>query len=259
MDNQPFQPFQAQPAAQPVQPVQPAQGQPVAGNYNQPTAKLVPVAATSNSNKATIFMIIAIVAGLVAVTFIGLFAWMYSQWDTVQKDVDGQIDAAVATAVKEKADELENQFVEREKMPNSTFAGPIDYGELSFEFPKTWSVYEAKDASSGGDYEAYLNPGKVFPVGQDTINALRVIIKDQSYDSYISIYENYVKSGKLSVDVRLVNGESANIYRGELPQSNLVGIATVFKIRDKAAIMQTDAMIFEEDYNRIMDSVRFNQ
>lgn len=258
MDNQPFQSFQAQPVAQPAQPVQPMQGQAVAGQYNQPTAKLVPV-ANSGSNKSTVFMIISIVAGLIAVTFVGLFIWMYSQWDTVQKDVDGQIDAAVATAVKEKANELENQFVEREKMPYTTFAGPIDYGELSFEFPKTWSVYEAKDATAGGDYEAYLNPGKVFPVGQNTINALRVIIKDQSYDSYISLYENYVKSGKLSVDVRLVNGENANIYKGELPQTNLVGIATVFKIRDKAAVMQTDAMIFEEDYNRIMDSVRFNQ
>ncbi|MBR2659545.1 hypothetical protein IKD60_02165 [Candidatus Saccharibacteria bacterium] len=272
MDNQPFQTFQAggqMPSGQTVppqamgsnQPMMAGQTGPQVGQFNQqpqPTARLVPVAAQNNS-KVTLFMVIAIVAGLIAVTFIGLFVWMYSQWDTAQKDVDSKVDAAVVAAVKEKADELESQFVEREKQPYATFAGPIDYGELSFEFPKTWSVYEAKDASSGGDYEAYFNPGLVSPISQNTINALRLTIKDQSYDSYIANYDNYVKNGKLTVDVRLVNGENANVYTGELPQSQLQGIATVFRIRDKTAVMQTDAMLFKDDYNKILDTVRFNK
>ena len=223
-----------------------------------PTARLVPVAAkTQKQNANLIWIILLIISGLVAVTFIALFIWMFSKWDTAQNDVDSQINAAVATAVNEKAEEMENQFIEREKQPYQIFAGPADYGELSFEYPKTWSVYEAKDANNGGDYEAYLNPGKVYPVGVDTINSLRVIIKDQAYDSYIKTYENYVKNGKLAVSVRLINGENANLYTGELPGTKLQGIAAVFKMRDKTAVMQTDAMIFNDDYQRILDTVSF--
>ncbi|MBO7720264.1 hypothetical protein J6S35_01320 [Candidatus Saccharibacteria bacterium] len=275
MDNQPFQPF-GQPQNQQSQGMpqfgggqsMPQQGmpeqnmgfsgQPMPGQP-MPTAQLVPVAG-QQSGKTTLFMVISIVAGLVAVTFIGLFVWMYSQWSTAQNDVDSQIDAAVATAVKEKADELENQFVEREKYPYNTFAGPADYGELTFEYPKTWSVYVANDASNGGDFQAYLNPDTVYMAGSDTVNALRVTIKGQAYDDYIKQFEGLVKDGRMSVAVRPVGGESVNVYTGQLPGTNeFQGIVTVFKIRDKTAAIQTDAMLFADDYYRLLDSVKFNQ
>lgn len=231
------------------------------GNIQQ-TTRLVPVASQSSNDakRQTMWMVIAIVGGLVAVTFIALFIWMYVQWNTTKTDVDGQIGAAVATAVNEKAEEMENQFVEREKYPYNLFAGPVDYGELSFEYPKTWSVYEAEDAASGGDYTAYLNPDKVYPISSGTINALRVTIKNQSYDSFVKTYEGSVKSGKLSVTVRPINGENANVYTGELPGTDkLQGMVAVFKVRDKTAVIQTDAMIFRDDYIKILDSVKFNR
>ena len=203
-------------------------------------------------------MILAIIGGLVSITFIALFIWMYSKWSTAQEDVDAQINAAVVTAVDEKAEELENQFIEREKSPYSTFAGPIDYGELAFEYPKTWSVYESSDASNGGDYVAYFNPGKVYPEGNATINALRVTIADTSYDNYIKQYEQNVKNGKLTISTRPINGENATLYTGEQPTGKLQGIAAVFRIRDKTAVIQTDAMLFEEDFLKVLDTVRYN-
>ena len=128
MDNQPYQPFQ------PTGQMNPQGGQQQfgnvagspAGNFGPngtmgptgpaPTARLVPVAAkTQKQNANLIWIILLIIASLVAVTFIGLFIWMFSKWDTAQNDVDSQINAAVATAVNEKAEEMENQFIEREK------------------------------------------------------------------------------------------------------------------------------------------------
>ena len=252
MENQPFQPYQAQPSPmpqtgqQPTQPLQPMQP----GGLAAPAGK---------GNKSLILMIVAVVSVLTAVTFIGLFIWMYARFSGVKSDVDGQILAAVSKAVNEKTEELENQFTEREKSPYETFAGPADYGELTFEYPKTWSVYESKDASNGGDYEAYFNPDKVYPVGSSSINALRVIIKDKSYDSYITTYDSSLKSGKIQLSVRPINGENANVYTGELPGTKFVGSVAVFKIRDKTAILQTDAMLFNDDFQKILDSVHFNQ
>lgn len=224
-----------------------------------PTAKVVPVATEPNSGKTTIFMVLAIVAGLIAVTFIGLFIWMYSQWDSVQADVNSKVNTAVAEAVNEKVTEMENAFTEREKMPYRIFTGPADYGELTLEYPKTWSVYEPKSATSGGDFEAYFNPDRVYGTGAGTINSLRVIIKDQAYENAITQYEQAVKSGKISLEVRPIGGENANVYTGVLPGTNeLQGIAAVFKIRDKTAIIQTDAMLFADDYYKILDSVKYN-
>lgn len=223
-----------------------------------PTASVLPPKKQRDSKLP--WIIGTVVAALIAVTFIGLFIYIFNEWNTVKTDVDGQITAAVATAVNNKTEELEAQFEEREKLPYRLFAGPADYGELSFDFPKTWSVYEADDAVEGGDYVAYLNPDKVYPVSDSNINALRVLIKDQAYDSYVKQYDSYVSNGRLSVSVRPINGENANLYTGELPGTDkLQGTAAVFKLRDKTVVLQTESEVFYNDFYKILDSVRYNQ
>ena len=188
--------------------------------------------------------------------FIGLFIWKYIEWDSVKTDVDGQIDAAVAMAVAENTTKLENEFTEREKYPYKGFMGPADYGSLSFEYPKTWNIYVAKDASNGGDYEAYLNPGEVQPVSATTINALRVTIRDQAFDNVTRTYDSLVRTGKLSVVSRNVGSTVANVYTGDLP-NNIRGTVTIFKLRDKTVLIQTDAAIFTDEYYRLLDTVTF--
>ena len=32
----------------------------------------------------------------------------------------------------------------------------------------------------------------------------------------------------------------------------------IFKIRDKTAILQTDSMLFIDDFNKLLDTVQFN-
>lgn len=275
MDNQQILGGQPQPA-QPIQPtpgVTPAagivSGAPVAAPIT--TSTMVTgvsggsiVATESESGSKTKMPILGI-AGLIIttlgmITFIGLFIWMNGRYNSARDEVDTEIAAAVTEAVNEKEIEMEKAFTEREKNPYRTFAGQSDYGELTFEYPKTWSVYEAKSADTGGDFEAYLNPDKVYTVGGETINSIRVIIKDQGYDQQVKQYENYVKNGKLTTSIRPINGENATLYRGELPgTSKLQGIAAVFKIRDKTCIIQTDAFIFEDDFNHALDTVKYSR
>ncbi len=271
MDNQTYQPFTPQSAGGQIQPGmqnansgmqntnQPMGPQPLAGMGPTPTSTL-PGNKKRQKDPKTVWMIVAIAAGALALIFIIMFFVALSNWNTVKTDVDGQISVAVAKAVNENTKDLEEQFAIREKYPYNLFAGPADYGEISFNYPKTWSVYEAKDAANGGDYEAYLNPDKVYPVSSSSINALRVIVKDQSYDNYIKQYDDSVKNGKMSVAVRPINGENANIYTGQLPGTDkLQGIAAVLKVRDKTAVLQTDTMVFEEDFYTLLDSVQFNR
>lgn len=201
-----------------------------------------------------------IVASLVAVTFIGLFIWMKLQLDEVQTDVQGQIDNAVAKAKDEQFDKDQADFLEREKYPYKIFSGPADYGELSFEYPKTWSVYVAAAATKGGDFKAYFNPGQVDAVGEDTINALRVTIRNVSFDDVAAEYQQAMtrKDSNLSVESVTVNGFTANLYTGTIPNTQLSGYILVFKIRDKTAIVQTDSVLFKDDFDKLVETITFN-
>lgn len=216
----------------------------------------------SHSNRkhdtGRVFMIVALVIACLALaTFIGLFIWMYIQYNDVKTDVDGQINAAVAVAKSDLTEELETEFLKREKEPNKTFAGPEDYGGISFKYPKTWSVYVQSDAISGGNYQAFFSPGEVEPIKNETPNALRLTISTQSFDSVTKTYESYVSSGKMTMSVITVNGASANLYRGTLT-NGLVGAVCIFKIRDKTVIMQSDAELYLDDFNSILNTVTYN-
>lgn len=227
-------------------------------NPNAPlTAAPVPSPFKPKRSHTEIIKTIAIVIlSILTVVFIGLFVWKFIDWNNVKTDVDGQIDAAVAQAVFDNTTKLENEFTEREKYPYKDFAGPADYGSLGFEYPKTWNIYIAKDASEGGDFEAYLNPGEVLPVNSQNINALRVIIRDSAFDNEVKRYDNYVKSGKAVLSTRNVGGTLANIYTGEVA-NNIQGILAVFKLRDKTVLIQTDAMLFSDEYYKLLDTVNF--
>ena len=213
-----------------------------------------PIDVKKKSHSTIVETIMLVIAILVAIIFVWLYVQKYIQWDAISKDLDGRIEAAVAIAVSENTTEMEAEFAEREKFPYKEFMGPADYGSLGFQYPQTWSVYIAKDASNGGDFEAYLNPVEVNPVSNSTINALRVRIRDASFESVAKTYENSIKNGKLTLKTQTVGGVLANIYTGDL-SNNLRGAAMILKLRDKTVILQTDAEIFMDEFYRILDSV----
>ena len=254
--------------------MQPLQSSPVgaAGQAPEQTSGQVPGQVVSQAGQTAveppkkrdvvglIKTIAIIIVSLIAVTFIGLFIWMFMQYDEAQTDVDGKIALAVAEAKDEQALKDEEEFLEREKYPYRTFSGPADYGQLTFEYPKTWSVYVAADASKGGDYQAYFNPIQVNAVSNNTINALRLTIRDKDFESVTAEYQKAMdkKDSNLTVESITFNGITANRYTGTIPDSELSGYIVVFKIRDKTAILQTDSVLFAEDFNRLLETVEFN-
>lgn len=228
------------------------------------SAVMPPVQASPlkiKDNSELIKTIVIIVLSLVAVTFIGLFIWMFVQYRDAQSDVDGKISMAVAVAKDEQAKKDEEEFSEREKYPYKTFSGPADYGQLTFEYPKTWSVYIAASAATGGDFSAFFNPGQVEAVSKDTINALRVTIRNKSFEDVAAEYQKYIdqKDSNLKVESILIkNDVAANRYSGNIPGTDLDGYIVIFKIRDKTAVLQTDSVLFKEDFDKLIQTVVFN-
>ena len=254
------------PPVQPVQSMPPIQPNQVAPNGMPMVQQIQVMPEKQKDTVGLIKTIVIIIVSLIAVTFIGLFIWMFTQYNEAQTDVDGKINAAVAEAKDQQAMEDEAEFLEREKYPYKTFSGPADYGQLTFEYPKTWSVYVAASANNGGDFNAYFNPIQVDAVGKDTINALRVTIRNKSFDDVAAEYQKAMdrKDSGLTVESVTIGqtedggGIVANRYTGKIPNTELNGFIVIFKIRDKTAILQTDSVLFQEEFDKLLTTVEFN-
>ena len=259
------------PPLQPMQPISPAQPMQSATPMTQyqtspngmPMVQQVQAPPVKKKDIAGLVKTIVIIAlTLALLTFIGLFIWVSLERNDLQENLDEKVDVAVSKATDEQATKLEQEFLEREKYPFKTFSGPADYGQLTFEYPKTWSVYIAAAATTGGDFNAYLNPNQVDAVGEDTINALRVTIRNKSFEDVSQEYQRAMdrKDSNLTMESTTIgNGKiTANRYTGTIPNTDLSGYIVTFKIRDKTAIMQTDSVVFTDDFNKLLETVTFN-
>lgn len=198
---------------------------------------------------------------ILIVLFVGLIAltvWIYINYNDQKTNVNGKVDIAVSAAKKTQSDADQAKFTEREKEPNREFVGPNDYGRVTFNYPKTWSVYIDEDAVNGGNYEAYLNPITVPPVSSSQQFALRVVIESKDYDKAISIYNSLVKRGDLKASSVTADGNNGTRLDGSFTK-DIRGSAVIFKIRDKTLTIRTDANTFKTDFNKLIRSIKFNQ
>jgi hypothetical protein len=210
-------------------------------------------------NGAANRLFIAVVSlSIVSIVAVGAALWGIVSYVDQKTNVDSKVSEAVATAKKDQADADEVKFTARDKEPNRQFVGTDDYGRLTFNYPKTWSVYVYKDASSGGSYEAYLNPVSVPPVGSAQQFALRVLIEQKDYASILSSYDSLVKKGDLKSSAVSADGSNGTRLDGSFSK-DIRGSAVIFKIRDKTMTLRTDADTFKTDFNALVSTIKFNQ
>ena len=212
----------------------------------------------SERGSAKTWLIVSIVTITTTLILAGVAVWALINYFDQKDNVDTKVSAAVAEARKEQADADEAKFLEREKDPNRQFVGPEDYGRVSFDYPKTWSVYVAEDASAGGSFEAYLNPVAVPPIANDTQLALRVTIETGDYDREISSYSRAVNSGDLTSSSITLDGVTGTRLDGNF-SDDIRGSAVIFRIRDKVVTLRTDAQTFRADFDKLIQTVTFNK
>lgn len=195
--------------------------------------------------------ILFLAAGSVAI-------WAYMNYSEQKTDVDGKVNLAVAEARKDQSEIEFEKFIEKEKEPNRQFVGPDDYGRLIFDYPKTWSVYVAKDVTEGGNYLAYLNPVTVPPVSEKQQFSLRVTVEQSDYDKVLKTYDALVKKGDLRSSGFSANGNTGIRFDGNFSK-DIRGSAVIFKVRDKTVTLRTDADTFKPDFENIIKTINFNQ
>ncbi len=220
-----------------------------------------PVVVPDDGKSDVIKLIIMIFLGLLALVFLVLYFMKMKDYNEVKSDIDGQIAVAVAEAVDANTIKLENEFLEREKNPFLSFTGPEDYGEVSFKYPKTWSVYVPAPATKGGTYKAYFDPYQIDPIDDSSsIYALRLTISTKSFESVVSEYNSAMKKkgANLTMETFYIGDTVANRYTGTIPGTSFNGYIVIFKIRDKTVVLRTDSYLFEDDFNKLIESITFN-
>lgn len=201
-------------------------------------------------------LVLAIIFGLLTLILGGACIWLAINYLDQKNNVDQKVAAATAEAVKNREDELEKDCSERQKEPMSQFVGPDDLGRLAFRYPKTWSVYIAKNSNP---YEVYFNPKQVQPSSSSSRYALRVSIENKDYDAVIKSYDNLIKKGDLKVSTLAIDGTTATRLDGKFTKE-ISGSAVIYRIRDKTVTLRTDVdETFKPDFDKLVNTVTFNK
>ena len=197
-----------------------------------------------------------VLLAILTIAFGSLAIWAYLNYKDQKYNTDAKIDVAVAAAKKVQSDEDDKKYAEQEKAPYVQFVGPDDVGRVTFNYPKTWSVYIHK--STNNSLEAYLHPRVVPPVGSGAAYAVRVNVVNTSYESTLNNYQPLVKKGELRSSSVTVSGLQGIRLDGNFSKT-VQGSMVLFKIRDKTLTVSSDATTFRSDFdNIILPSLTFN-
>lgn len=201
---------------------------------------------------------IAAIAGITLFLVASAFGvWAFVSYQDQKTDVDGRVSLAVAEAVKTQSEEDAAKFQEEYKKPFLEFIGPSEYGQLSFKYPRTWSVYVESDGSDRKDYKAYLHPVSVPPTGnRDGRFALRVEILNEDYDQVLRQYENLLKRGDINSSTPEYNGHASTRLEGKF-SNDIRGSVVLMRVRDKTIRLSSDADTFKADFKAVLDTVDF--
>ena len=208
-------------------------------------------------NKSIIIFVLAILT----IIFAGLFVWKLLDWSSLNSTIEQKVSDEVERRSLIIQEEEAKKYEELEKTPNYKFELPSEYGELSFDYPKTWSVYVAQDTNSSGSYEAHMRPYSISSMA-DTVFALKIIIYGQTDpSSIISSYNSGVLSGSYVHSTVPINNNAstADVYEGQISNGQRIKIA-IFRIRNQTVTLQTDSTEnFGSDFTNILNSITFKE
>lgn len=211
-----------------------------------------------HQNGSTILLVMTIALSVATVALAGFGFWAFTNYQEQKNNVDGITAERVSVAQAEQKAVDEASFLEREKLPVRQFVGPSDLGQVTFDFPKTWSVYIGEDASNGGTYEAFFHPGAVVNQAELQPYALRLSIVDGTYENILASFQGNIDAGLVKSSSVTVDGQTGIRLDGQINE-NFKGSMIVLKSRDKTIELYTEAEAFLGDFNNIvLPSLKFN-
>ena len=223
----------------------------------QPGVAAIPV-PQEKGHSSFIETVVLVIVCLIAAAAIVVAVIFFTKWNELKVEQDSAIEVAVSEE-RVKQEELANQRVaEAEKVPSREWTGPVDYGAISFSYPKNWSVYVNKDGEKGSDYEVYFNPIYMTAINNTASRyALRFTILNRQYDTVVKEYQTKVSSNKMTYTQVEVDNLSGSRFDGELAK-DMNGAIVILRMYDKTIKIQTDTTANLADFEAVYKSLRRN-
>lgn len=184
--------------------------------------------------------------------------WAFVGMQSNKSDLDSKIEAASSVAVKKAEDVKEAEFAEREKDPTKAYSGSATFGSLSFNYPKTWSVYLEED-DSGTVLDYYAHPNYISGLGKENSFAFRAQILSNDYSSEAEKIQKLASSAKATVTAFTpTNVPTALGLRavGEVATGKQ-GVMIIIPQRDKTIKLWTESNEFVTDFDKLTETINF--
>jgi hypothetical protein len=225
-------------------------------NPEQPVSPVSYNSGNGSKNK----LLITIILVVLLLASVGFGAWAFTSMQDYKNKTDQKIATAVEAAKKEQAAQLQTQFAQQTKSPYKVFQGSATYGSISFNYPKSWSVYD-DSSSSSEPINAYFHPGIVPSTQSNTAYALRVELVNTDYAQVLQTFGSSISSGDITatayVPIKLkgVTNVTAGVYlSGKINSANSdqKGYMMVIKVRDKTLQVYTQSVEYKSDFDKIV-------
>ncbi len=198
-----------------------------------------------------------IALGIFVVLFIsaaGFGVWAFMSRQDYKDNSDKKSADAAVIAVQKEDVKKDAEFVQKEKNPLRTYAGPEAYGKLTIQYPKTWSATVDETNTGGVVLNGYFHPSFVPGLQSDTNFALRVQILATPYDQVLKQFDTLIKNGTTHVTpykapkVTSINGARVDGSFDAKKKGHMV----VLPLRDKTIKIWTESDQFQGDFNNII-------
>lgn len=131
---------------------------------------------------------------------VGFGVWAYSQRGHYKDHSDQEVAVAVEKAVATQKTTDAANYAEAAKKPYDTYIGPAAFGNITVNYPKTWSAYTIENERGGNPISAYFQPGTVPSViDEDNAFALRVELVQTPYDTVLGQFKALLTANKVTV------------------------------------------------------------
>lgn len=214
-----------------------------------------------SSNVKYVVTIIVLVLFLLGAGGFGY--WAFTSRQDYKNNSDKKSAAAVEVAKVAHEKELRKQFDEEKKLPYKTYKGPLTYGEVSFNYPRTWSAM-IDETNSSVPINGYFYPEILPPPQSKSAFALRMELLATDYASATSQYDSSIEDGLIKATTYIppkmaaVQGVQPGLRLDGEIVTGFQGSMVLIKVRDKTLQISTQSNEFLKDFNEtVLASLTF--
>lgn len=131
---------------------------------------------------------------------LGFGFWAFAERGHYKDESDQEVAQAVQKAIEDTQKTEATKYAEEAKKPYDVYIGPAAFGNITINYPKTWSSYVIENERGGNPVNGYFQPKTVPNVTDiDQTFALRVELVQTSYDVVLNGFRSSVTKGDVTV------------------------------------------------------------